>query len=131
MDSHCAGAKLLLGASLGERVPSLCLVLVSKDCPSLCHFRGYWEPPASEDRVLDEDGFSNGFSNGVDGGWGEDDYDEDSNCFGSGHIAKFHDDDIEYYDDDDDSCSDGEGILPDIANLVAGISNVKTLLLLQ
>ncbi|KAH0883542.1 hypothetical protein HID58_059638 [Brassica napus] len=34
-----------------------------------CHFRGYWEPPASEDRVLDEDGFCNGFSNGVDGGW--------------------------------------------------------------
>ena len=77
---------------------------------------------------MDEDGFSNG----VDGGWGEDDYDEDSNCFGSGHIAKVHDDDIEYYDDDDDdSDSDGEGILPDIANLVAGISNVKTLLLLQ
>ncbi|KAH0925798.1 hypothetical protein BRARA_E01327 [Brassica rapa] len=62
------------------------------------------------------------------GGWDEDVYDEAVE-----HNAEVHDDDIDDNDndndddDDDDSDSDGEESLPDVANLVEGISNVKTL----
>lgn len=74
-----------------------------------------------------------GIDDSSDGGWDEDVYDEDGSCFGVEHNAEVHDDVIDDYDDaaddddDSDSDSDGEDSLPDVANLVEGISNVKTL----
>uniref|UniRef100_A0A0D3BTP7 FBD domain-containing protein n=1 Tax=Brassica oleracea var. oleracea TaxID=109376 RepID=A0A0D3BTP7_BRAOL len=102
--------------------------------------RDYWEPPATRldlrrERVLavEEDGIDDS----SDGGWDEDVYDEDGSCFGVEHNAEVHDDviddddadidDNDAADDDSDSDSDGEDSLPDVANLVEGISNVKTL----
>ena len=78
-----------------------------------------------------------GIDDSSDGGWDEDVYDEDGSCFGVEHNAEVHDDviddddadidDNDAADDDSDSDSDGEDSLPDVANLVEGISNVKTL----
>ena len=65
-----------------------------------------------------------GVDDSSEGGWDEDVYDEAVE-----HNAEVHDDDIDDNDDasDSDSDSDGEDSLPDVANLVEGISNVKTL----
>ncbi|KAH0883535.1 hypothetical protein HID58_059631 [Brassica napus] len=75
-----------------------------------------------------------GIDDSSDGGWDEDVYDEDGSCFGVEHNAEVHDDVIDDdadIDDNDaadsDSDSDGEDSLPDVVNLVEGISNVKTL----
>ncbi|CAN6826787.1 unnamed protein product, partial [Brassica oleracea] len=117
--------------------------------------RDYWEPPASEVFrtpslvYLDHSGYvdlrrervlaveEDGTDDSSDGGWDEDVYDEDGSCFGVEHNAEVHDDviddddadidDNDAADDDSDSDSDGEDSLPDVANLVEGISNVKTL----
>lgn len=85
-----------------------------------------------QERVLAAEEEEDGVDDSSDGGWDEDVYDEDDNCFGVEHNAEVHydDDDDDIYDNDDaDDDSDGEGEdgLPDVANLVVGISNVKTL----
>ncbi|CAN7011031.1 unnamed protein product, partial [Brassica oleracea var. botrytis] len=143
--SSLAALWMVVNQSIAVSSPSIKRMSISY--PS----RDYWEPPASEvfrtpslvyldhsarldlrrERVLavEEDGIDDS----SDGGWDEDVYDEDGSCFGVEHNAEVHDDVIDDYDDaaddddDSDSDSDGEDSLPDVANLVEGISNVKTL----